>query len=421
MIVDVEQAYTQFFGNGGQENILPKETRDVLLQNQFQANEDGRYKLDVAMWYAIIKKEPTAYYTPLIKNMFTLLHYGGVMYRKDKKNTWGVWADAQIPVAALPSHGGRVMVQLPRDGSIHKHDFWDWLWGGRLVVKRTRAASTHEVSHLSIHEVLPCNRKKQIKEEKLGVGKPKLTSFTGQYGVNIPMGGLGNINPFSGARITADGRFGHLFLYYKESSDTKNGAVLLGSEASGPGDQDALHVGTSDQYGGSHGLGGSTTYEAPGGKRWKDQAWHGRGPTGDYDFLFIDLSTGWDFLTTNVFDKAIIGRHGERPQVAVIDNLMSLQEWKSRRNVHGKPNALLTQLDTAVAQYHQSNSFDYKRICLLNIVSLCTQYIASKQGRKDGEHPRVRAAMALKSQAEAVLTTLPPSSHPMPTFVRHHF
>lgn len=406
MIVNVEQAYKAYFEKGSQEMIIPMEARKVYLEGQFQGDEDARYRLDAAMWYGIIKKEPNAYYTPLIKNMFILFHYGGVMYR-ETKNSWQLWANAQIPIAAAPSHGGRVLVQLPRDGTDSKNDFWDWLWGGQNVIKKTRAASTHEVSHLSIHEVLPRNHMKFIKEEKLGLGKSKLFSATGQYGVNIPVGGLGNINPFSGAKITADGRFGHLFLYYQEPTSTKNGAMLIGSEASGPSDHDTLHVGTGDQYGGSHGLGGSTTFEATGGKRWKDQSWHGRGPTGSYDFLFIDLAPGWNFLSQKVFDKAIIGMHGELPQAAVLPTLMSLTEWKKRRYVHGKANPILKKLDTAVAEYHKARANFFKKVILLNIIAYCDEYILSKMGKKEGSHPRVKAAQDLKSEAGAVLATLP--------------
>ena len=247
---------------------------------------------------------------------------------------------------------------------------------------------------------------KFIKEEKLGFGK-KLFSTTGQYGVNIPVGGLGNINPFSGAKITADGRFGHLFLYYKEPTADKNGAMLIGSEASGPSDHDVSHVGTNDQYGGSHGFGGSTTFEATGAKRWKDETWHGRGPTGSYDFMFIDLSTGWNFLQQQNFDKDILGRYGNPPQVAVIPTLMSLKEWKKRRYVFGKANPILKKLDDAVEEYHKANTNFFKKIVLLNIILYCDEYIVLKQGRKEGHHPRVRAVQALKTEAGAVLGTIP--------------
>lgn len=233
-----------------------------------------------------------------------------------------------------------------------------------------------------------------------------MASFTGQFGVNIPLGGLGNINPFSGATITADGRFGHLFLYYKSPTAEKNGAMLIGSEASGPSDHDVSHVGTKDQYGGSHGLGGSTTYEATGAKRWKDQTWHGRGPTGSYDFMFIDLSTGWNFLQTPNFDKDILGRYGNLPQVAVIPTLMSLKEWKKRRYVFGKANQTLKTLDTAVEAYHNATLVREKRALLLTIIAFCDEYISTKLGRKEGHHPRVRAAEALKKEAGSVLGLL---------------
>ncbi|MCK4606390.1 MAG: hypothetical protein KAU35_03725 [candidate division Zixibacteria bacterium] len=241
---------------------LPKyfRPRKTWLANR---DEGQQYDLDVAMWYGAFKKSPVDI-KGLLARIFGILAYGGLLF-KDGDGVWKRWSDYDIPLAAALSHGGRVMIQLPESDN---EDFWHWLWGN--VPVQTRFAATHGVLFLPTPEDgLPDNQSKQIKEVKKNHN-------VRQYGVNIGMGGIGNINPWSGVKIDAIGEHGHLYIGYRAPSRTMVGVLLVGCEGSAPIDmyRGGLHGFAKDQTGHKHTLGSSGKFSPTGGMKWKKISWH---------------------------------------------------------------------------------------------------------------------------------------------------
>jgi hypothetical protein len=88
-----------------------------------------------------------------LKRIFTVLRYGGLLYKNDKKSeeyNWVFfkliiqWHDFGIPIASALSHGkqyltykgGRILIQLNKLDEKHSldsdrdHSFWNWLITG---------------------------------------------------------------------------------------------------------------------------------------------------------------------------------------------------------------------------------------------------------------------------------------------------
>ena len=147
--------------------------------------------------------------------------------------------------------------------------------------------------------------------------KDKYRSSQGKarhYGLNVALGGTGNINPFSGNRIIANGNHGHFYVFFKRphSDRSKFAGLLLGCEGSCPIDRKQANTVTRrsnlkdnvlglalaqscnfpvDQTGGLHTFGHSGKFSPTGGMKWKDTSWHDAGPRKSNDAMFIDFST----------------------------------------------------------------------------------------------------------------------------------
>jgi hypothetical protein len=78
---------------------------------------------------------------------------------------------------------------------------------------------------------------------------------------NVALGGVGNINPYSGVEIDANGAHGHLYVNYRAPQYKRFGSILLGVEGSAPG--------CENQYGKLHDAKATKgEFSATGGKKW---------------------------------------------------------------------------------------------------------------------------------------------------------
>jgi len=67
----------------------------------------------------------------ILKRIFILMRYSEVLFRAEKSTEWCKWSEQNWPIAALLSHGGRVIIQLPPVASLQEqHEFWTWLMTG---------------------------------------------------------------------------------------------------------------------------------------------------------------------------------------------------------------------------------------------------------------------------------------------------
>ncbi|KAF0978780.1 hypothetical protein FDP41_001850 [Naegleria fowleri] len=131
------------------------------------------------------------------------------------------------------------------------------------------------------------------------------------WGLNICMGGFGKQlpnflshkeakkarkkGPKKGAKVTyttvePTGEHSHIYLYYMSPGPNRYGGIMIGVEGSEPGKK--------DQSGETHGItAGSPFIGVTDGMKWNKIKDMGMDEYPDkYDSLFIDLSSGWEFL-----------------------------------------------------------------------------------------------------------------------------
>jgi len=131
------------------------------------------------------------------------------------------------------------------------------------------------------------------------------------WGLNISMNGFGKKlpnflsakeakrarkkGPKKGAKTTyttvePTGEHSHIYLYYMSPGPKRHGGIMIGVEGSEPGKK--------DQSGETHGItAGSPFIGVTDGMKWNKVKDMGMEEYPDkYDSLFIDLSSGWEFL-----------------------------------------------------------------------------------------------------------------------------
>ncbi len=141
--------------------------------------------------------------------------------------------------------------------------FWWWLTGGRFSqgAAHTRALATHSTIRCRHPKPLPQSRLLYFDEEKAPVTSNIRDSMLGRHHYkNLALGGIGNLNPFSGMKITKDGSHGHLYINYR-APGRSTGCLLLGVEGSAPG--------KGNQYGKVHDASATKgEFSATGGQKW---------------------------------------------------------------------------------------------------------------------------------------------------------
>jgi hypothetical protein len=144
--------------------------------------------------------------------------------------------------------------------------FFDWLTDGDLHSRALATHSTKWCGGFDKAQPLGYNRKLWFTEEKAQGGSHHLSNLRdGMMGrhfyKNVALGGVGNINPFSGVTIDKEGGHGHLYVNYRAPTYQHFGCLLAGVEGSAPG--------FSDQTGKVHDARAIKGLFSPtGGKKW---------------------------------------------------------------------------------------------------------------------------------------------------------
>jgi hypothetical protein len=364
MEVNAKAAYEKYFGQERQR--VPLWDTAVVLNRQ---QKDGKYKLtaettlagghrqrprsaqeqfelDVAFWYGALT-EGKHEEIELLRRVFTILYYGGLLYYGS--SGWDQWSRSNIPIAAALSHGGRVLIQLPRASSGEPDAFFRWLQAPSGIISRnSRLAATHGIEPFAVPIPLRgLHRWHRLNETKSG-GNGR------HYGVNISLGGTGNINPISGNTIYSNGEHGHLYVYYLAPTADSYGGLLIGLEGSAPIDawdnrglghtpgspqrlgklgggaygavawsKDHLpkkmgggpELFTPDQTGGYHKFGARQKYSPTGNAKWNELD---VGPRRIYNAMLVDLAElGWESVAAqlSVFTPELLGKCGVSPIV----------------------------------------------------------------------------------------------------------
>ncbi|MEE2788720.1 MAG: hypothetical protein VX589_15400 [Myxococcota bacterium] len=144
-----------------------------------------------------------------------------------------------------------------------------------------------------------------------GVKENKAGKTCDHFGVNIALGGVGNINPVSGNQVRENGQHGHLSIAKCTVDHGGRSALLVGVEQSAPIERQVAVQDRAgpiksmltrpywswvpDQYGGGHGVGGNGRCSATGG----DDCAYSTAPSKlgayrparghDYDGMYLNL------------------------------------------------------------------------------------------------------------------------------------
>lgn len=354
-----------------------------------------QFELDTAMWYGAYCNQGDHNKEFMILRIFLVLHYGGLFFQRD--HAWSPWSGSGIPLASALSHGGRVLVQLPPGQPAR--DFWNWLWGPLNSEQNHRSAATHGATYNKRPEVVR-TKLKFYKEDKLGSLSPRAQNvFTGyQYGLNIGLGGVGNLNPFSGLAITAAGEHGHLYLYFRPEKD-HNSLCMIACEDSAPMDR---YNGTlrglfrgdfaTGQTGHAHKFGGSGAFSGTGGKKWEQRGWTTTGPDDKVNGMFIDLSQPADmrWVIAQPFNADFLGDDGD-PTLITNVSIPTYQQWLNMSSVTlSSRDTAIKGIDLLMQQAERAPSADVFR----RIKEACELYIRNPSANKD----RVPAANCLLQQ-----------------------
>ena len=144
-------------------------------------------------------------------------------------------------IVELYSHSGRVMFTLPHGESSKQDKMFDaWqkrtlesegMWEGRFAshdIKRRHVNDYGEVTQAS--KEIKLKWKEQLKNGQLN---KKITTYFGNYGMNIPLGGLGQ--KFNGNDcVDGQGSFGHMYIREKKGDKNICGSILVGIENAAP-------------------------------------------------------------------------------------------------------------------------------------------------------------------------------------------
>ena len=140
--------------------------------------------------------------------------------------------------------------------------FWNKLTKNNLHDRALASHSTYQTDWMDPPS-LPGGRHLWFTEEKAKLASNVLDSMAGRhYYKNVALGGVGNINPFSGVEIDANGAHGHLYVNYRAPQYKRFGSILLGVEGSAPG--------CENQYGKLHDAHATKgEFSATGGRKWE--------------------------------------------------------------------------------------------------------------------------------------------------------
>jgi hypothetical protein len=139
------------------------------------------------------------------------------------------------------AHGGRVNIRIPalsgQNANDDKYALTDWIGitkqGKEVTAVKERGFGTHHMS---------------IGENKAGPGTGRFVEEGGKsasmankrarnvklYGLDLAAGGLGK-RDFNGDVILPDGAHGHMFIGFTKPTKTRDGALQIGIETTGPG------------------------------------------------------------------------------------------------------------------------------------------------------------------------------------------
>lgn len=342
--------------------------KQIIWEEYRKFGYKAQFERDGEMWLKTL--ENGGFTSTILQRVFTVIRYGGLLFKEwnDEKNSrpkWHFWRKRGWPIASALSHGSRVIIQLDRE-RISKNKFWNWLItgdpdedasiyiststtsekaqkGGKYVFKRLGATHSLDFIPNKMQFNLPANRKKIVheiktfglKDSKVLAGRKKSLASHSHWGMNIPMGGLGeepylytmtkNDLPLTKDEATESvdfsGKWGHMYIYFLSPNKDRFGGIMIGVENSEPNVRDSM--------GENHSIKAKSPLLSPtfGYKWWKKGSKPDlracSGPA-KYNGLLVDLSEGWEFLMKRAWKNEYVKETSEKPRAVPA---LQLDEW----------------------------------------------------------------------------------------------
>ncbi len=208
---------------------------ELMMETAFQ-NTEALQEMGVARFSAVTRQQEL-----LFRRLLLLIGMGGLMYRGENAQNYEPWP---FPLASSLTQGQRIFIEL---NGISSEAFLAWLTGGNMGLLPQRKYSSHGVRVVS----------GQLQEVKIKSPFRRLNRNERMYGMNFPLGGVGNelpngslVGPFGfeyslgKSRLSRKKQLGHLHIYTHDFPDRRQSVVLIGIESCGPG--------TNNQFGCSH-------------------------------------------------------------------------------------------------------------------------------------------------------------------------
>lgn len=210
-----------------------------LMQHLQQENQaDVKQKMDETLNKDLEQRVEMA-------KMLFMNHLGNFQTKDENKQA----VNHDENMAEVYAHGGRTMFILPAGG--------DQSAMMNSVQGKNKDVSGLKNRYFATHGVEPRTFKgdgsiaSEAKELKLS--KPQSFSFTKHRGMNVSVGGLGNVGP-NGKMIASDGTNGHMYMHAVGGDKKTSTMLLVGFENSGPGEKGRMgstHDASAKKAGGS--------------------------------------------------------------------------------------------------------------------------------------------------------------------------
>lgn len=240
------------FQKGSKNNKSHHKTHDFVPKKE-------QYKAEAAVWARYLENKSgqcDERRVAIMKRIFLTLNDAHIAIKPQGCDAF-LPPSSRMPLASMLSHGGRVVIEVPRlRENQNENEFINWVLGGELEqVKKDgvimgRSAATHSLTHveengeLRVKELHIKPTPKNAKEFIVNARNKR------HLGMNVGLGSMQTAEKDNGEN-------GHLYMFWLPPTNDMPGALMVGCEGSEPG--------KTDRHGHKHGPSGKSPNISPTG------------------------------------------------------------------------------------------------------------------------------------------------------------
>ena len=269
----------------------PNATHHIQLENSVALIQDTLFQNKALMGQMGLEKRK--YYVTTdeqekcLRRLFYFIGAAGLMYRGESNQYYQSWP---FPVATALTQGQRVYIDLR---GMPSSEFIDWLTGANPNLLFKRSFSSHGVrKEGSIYN-----------ERKIKSPLRRIKRRERIYGMNFPLGGVGNelpngnlIGPYGREfstkknRLYKNKQIGHLHIYSHDFPEDRVSVILVGIESCAP------H--SSNQFGCNHNMFSGVRNQrlnrsSSGGLKWSQITSLDQPPPAEYKGKVIEITADY--------------------------------------------------------------------------------------------------------------------------------